>query len=108
MIKCAIKQSRQRRLVHIALREEPRVYTESVGEDPRRKVMIIPTSPEDSAGPSSTVSLSELLDQALSFIGMPLTENSSIGPELTKVRWARSASGCGHSNPSRSFNHSDG
>ena len=39
----------ERRLVHIALREEPRVYTESVGEDPRRKVMIIPTSPEDSA-----------------------------------------------------------
>ena len=33
----------ERRLVHIALRDDPQVYTESVGEDPRRKVMIIPT-----------------------------------------------------------------
>lgn len=32
----------ERRLVHIALRENPDVYTESTGEDPRRKVVIIP------------------------------------------------------------------
>jgi spoIIIJ-associated protein len=32
----------ERRLVHIELREHPDVYTESVGEDPRRKVTIIP------------------------------------------------------------------
>ncbi|MFC1878308.1 RNA-binding cell elongation regulator Jag/EloR [Chloroflexota bacterium] len=32
----------ERRLVHIALRQHPGVYTESTGEDPRRKVMIIP------------------------------------------------------------------
>ena len=32
----------ERRLVHIELREHPEVYTESVGEDPRRKVMVIP------------------------------------------------------------------
>jgi spoIIIJ-associated protein len=33
----------ERRLVHIALRENPEVTTESIGEDPRRKVTIIPT-----------------------------------------------------------------
>jgi spoIIIJ-associated protein len=32
----------ERRLVHIALRDHPDVYTESKGEDPRRKVFIIP------------------------------------------------------------------
>jgi len=32
----------ERRLVHIELRDHPDVYTESSGEDPRRKVMIIP------------------------------------------------------------------
>lgn len=32
----------ERRLVHIALRNHPEVTTESVGEDPRRKVTIIP------------------------------------------------------------------
>lgn len=32
----------ERRLVHIELRDHPDVYTESTGEDPRRKVMIIP------------------------------------------------------------------
>jgi spoIIIJ-associated protein len=32
----------ERRLVHIELRENPDVTTESVGEDPRRKVTIIP------------------------------------------------------------------
>lgn len=32
----------ERRLVHIELRQDPRVTTESVGEDPRRKVTIIP------------------------------------------------------------------
>jgi spoIIIJ-associated protein len=32
----------ERRLVHIELRKNPDVTTESVGEDPRRKVMIIP------------------------------------------------------------------
>lgn len=33
----------ERRLVHIELRNNPQVTTESVGEDPRRKVTIIPT-----------------------------------------------------------------
>jgi spoIIIJ-associated protein len=33
----------ERRLVHIALRENPDVTTESIGEDPRRKITIIPT-----------------------------------------------------------------
>jgi spoIIIJ-associated protein len=32
----------ERRLVHIELRDNPDVYTESTGEDPRRKVMVIP------------------------------------------------------------------
>jgi spoIIIJ-associated protein len=32
----------ERRLVHIELRDDPDVYTESTGEDPRRKVMVIP------------------------------------------------------------------
>lgn len=32
----------ERRIVHIELRENPDVQTESVGEDPRRKVTIIP------------------------------------------------------------------
>jgi len=33
----------ERRIVHLALREYPGVTTESVGEEPRRKVTIIPT-----------------------------------------------------------------
>lgn len=32
----------ERRLVHIELRDNPDVFTESIGEDPRRKVTIIP------------------------------------------------------------------
>ena len=32
----------ERRIIHIELRENPEVNTESVGEDPRRKVTIIP------------------------------------------------------------------
>ena len=36
----------ERRLVHIALRENPDVETESIGEDPRRKVTIIPVENE--------------------------------------------------------------
>ena len=32
----------ERRIVHIELRENPNVETESVGEDPRRKVTVIP------------------------------------------------------------------
>jgi spoIIIJ-associated protein len=32
----------ERRIIHIELRENPEVTTESVGEDPRRKVTIIP------------------------------------------------------------------
>jgi spoIIIJ-associated protein len=32
----------ERRLVHIELRDHPQVTTESIGEDPRRKVTIIP------------------------------------------------------------------
>jgi len=34
--------SAERRIVHIALREHPAVTTESTGEDPRRKVVILP------------------------------------------------------------------
>lgn len=34
--------SNERRIVHIELRSNPQVTTESVGEDPRRKVTIIP------------------------------------------------------------------
>jgi spoIIIJ-associated protein len=33
----------ERRIVHIALRENPEVSTESIGEEPRRKVTILPT-----------------------------------------------------------------
>jgi spoIIIJ-associated protein len=32
----------ERRLVHIELRDHPKVTTESVGDDPRRKVTIVP------------------------------------------------------------------
>ncbi len=35
----------ERRIVHIALRDDPRVTTESVGREPRRKVTIIPVKP---------------------------------------------------------------
>jgi spoIIIJ-associated protein len=34
----------ERRLIHIELRDNPNVITESVGEDPRRKVTIMPVS----------------------------------------------------------------
>ena len=34
----------ERRLIHIELRDNPRVTTESIGEDPRRKVTIMPVS----------------------------------------------------------------
>jgi len=34
--------SSERRLVHIELRDHPEVYTESIGEEPRRKVTILP------------------------------------------------------------------
>ena len=37
----------ERRLVHIELRKNPDVETESVGEDPKRKVTIIPLEPEE-------------------------------------------------------------
>jgi len=37
----------ERRLVHIELRKNPDVVTESVGEDPRRKVTIIPVDHDD-------------------------------------------------------------
>lgn len=32
----------ERRIIHIELRNHPQVYTESIGEEPRRKVTIIP------------------------------------------------------------------
>jgi spoIIIJ-associated protein len=32
----------ERRIVHIELRSHPEVMTESIGEEPRRKVTIIP------------------------------------------------------------------
>ena len=32
----------ERRLIHIELKDHPEVYTESVGEEPRRKVTIVP------------------------------------------------------------------
>jgi len=32
----------ERRLVHIELRDHPQVLTESIGEEPRRKVTIVP------------------------------------------------------------------
>jgi spoIIIJ-associated protein len=32
----------ERRIIHIALRDSSEVTTESVGEEPRRKVVIIP------------------------------------------------------------------
>lgn len=34
--------SNERRIIHLELREHPAVYTESIGEDPHRKVCIIP------------------------------------------------------------------
>jgi len=34
----------ERRLIHIELRDNPQIITESIGEDPRRKVTIIPVS----------------------------------------------------------------
>jgi len=34
----------ERRLIHIELRDNPQVITESIGEDPRRKVTIMPVS----------------------------------------------------------------
>ncbi len=34
--------ARDRRVIHVALRDDPRVTTESVGEEPNRKVTIIP------------------------------------------------------------------
>lgn len=34
--------SNERRLIHLELRDHPQVVTESIGEDPRRKVTIIP------------------------------------------------------------------
>jgi spoIIIJ-associated protein len=34
--------SNERRLIHLELRDHPQVTTESIGEDPRRKVTIIP------------------------------------------------------------------
>lgn len=39
----------ERRLVHIELRKNPDVTTESIGEDPRRKVTIIPVESEEDA-----------------------------------------------------------
>jgi len=38
--------ARDRRVIHVALRDDPRVTTESVGEEPRRKVTIIPKARE--------------------------------------------------------------
>jgi spoIIIJ-associated protein len=32
----------ERRIVHLELQDHPEVVTESIGEDPRRKVTIIP------------------------------------------------------------------
>lgn len=37
----------ERRLAHIELRQDERVTTRSIGEDPRRKVTITPVEPED-------------------------------------------------------------
>lgn len=34
--------SEDRRLIHLELRDHPKVYTESIGEEPRRKVTIVP------------------------------------------------------------------
>ena len=34
----------ERRIIHLALRDDKYVYTESTGEDERRKVQIIPKS----------------------------------------------------------------
>jgi len=34
----------ERRLIHIELRDNPQITTESIGEDPRRKVTIVPVS----------------------------------------------------------------
>jgi len=32
----------ERRLIHLELRDHPTIYTESIGEEPRRKVTIVP------------------------------------------------------------------
>jgi spoIIIJ-associated protein len=32
----------ERRIIHLALRDHPRVFTQSVGEGDRRKVTIVP------------------------------------------------------------------
>jgi len=34
----------ERRIIHIELRENPNVITESIGEEPRRKVTVLPTN----------------------------------------------------------------
>ena len=38
----------ERRIIHLELRDHPRVYTESVGEGEQRKVTVIPRGPEES------------------------------------------------------------
>src|SRR3990172_7257648 len=38
----------ERRIIHLELRDHPRVYTESVGEGEQRKVTVIPRGVEDS------------------------------------------------------------
>jgi len=35
----------ERRIIHLALRDDPDVYTESTGKDDRRKVQILPKEP---------------------------------------------------------------
>ncbi len=44
----------ERRLIHIALRDHPDVYTVSVGKEPRRKVTIRPKSELEQSSPKST------------------------------------------------------
>jgi len=39
-----------RRIIHLELREHPAVYTESVGEGPRRKVTVIPKPEQEKPG----------------------------------------------------------
>jgi spoIIIJ-associated protein len=34
--------SEDRRMIHLELRDHPKVFTESIGEEPRRKVTIVP------------------------------------------------------------------